>query len=164
MAIHKIVLDDDDLAEDFSLVAIHCSEEAYKLAFLLNQKLKLSLHRRNSDIQFTHDSLEVQFPIFDFEDALQYTNYYLVGNKCKSSVAMAANEGDLFTETTTERSVINHLLPEFPKADFFLKIETDFEQIPLRKNIALINEVNQVISAYEVEPHQIKSNNNLIFN
>lgn len=163
MAIHKIVLD-DDFAEDFSLVAIHCSEEAYKLAFLLNQKLNLSLHRRKSDLEFSTGDLDVSFPIFNFEDEFQYTNYYLVANKCKSKIAVSASEGELFAESVAERSVVSHLLPEFSNADYFLKIESDFEQIPLRKNIALINEVKQVISAYEVDPGQIKSNNNLIFN
>ena len=163
MAIHKIVLD-DDFAEDFSLVAIHCSEEAYKLAFLLNQKLNLSLHRRKSDLEFSTGDLEVIFPIFDFEDEFQYTNYHLVANKCKSKIAVTDAEGELFTQSISERSVISHLLPEIPGADYFLKIESDFEQIPLRKNIALINEVKQVISAYEVDANQIKSNNNLIFN
>ncbi len=163
MAIHKIVLD-EDFAEDFSLVAIHCSEEAYKLAYLLNHKLNLSLHRRNSDLEFSNDNLDVSFPIFDFEDEFQYTNYYLVANKCKSKIAAVASEGELFAEAVSERSVVSHLLPEFSNADFFLKIESDFEQIPLRKNIALINEIKQVISAYEVDASQIKSNNNLIFN
>lgn len=163
MAIHKIVLD-DDFTEDFSLVAIHCSQEAYKLAYLLNQKLNLSLHRRNTDLEFSTEDLEVSFQVFNFEDELQYTNYYLVGNKCKSKIAAATSEGELFTEAISERSVISHLLPEISNADYFLKIESDFEQIPLRKNIALINEIKQVISAYEVEASHIKSNNNLIFN
>ena len=163
MAIHKIVLD-DDFAEDFSLVAIHCSEEAYKLAYLLNQKLNLSLHRRNKDLEFSSSDLEVSFPIFNFEDEFQYTNYYLVANKCKSKITALGTEGELFAEAISERSMVSHLLPEFSNADYFLKIESDFEHIPLRKNIALINEIKQVISAYEVQASHIKSNNNLIFN
>jgi len=163
MAIHKIVLD-EDFADDFSLVAIHCSEEAYKVAYLLNQNLNLCLQRSSSDLDFSSEFREVNFPIFEFEDQFQYTNYYLVANKCKSKVDDEAKHDDLFAETISERSVVTHLLPEFKKADFFLKIESDFENIPLRKNIALINEIKQVISAYEVEVSQIKSNNNLIFN
>lgn len=163
MAIHKIVLD-DDFADDFSLVAIHCSEEAYKVAYLLNQNLNLCLQRSTSDLDFSNELMEVNFPIFEFEDQFQYTHYYLVGNKCKSKVDGDEDAGDLFTETVAERSMVTHLLPEFKNADFFLKIESDYENIPLRKNIALINEIKQIISAYEVEVSQIKSNNNLIFN
>ena len=59
---------------------------------------------------------------------------------------------------------ISHLLPEFKKVDFFLKIESDIEKFPLRKTIAQLNEINEVISAYVVENQNIKSHNNLIFN
>lgn len=163
MAVHKILLD-NDFTEDFSLVAIHCSEEAYKVAYLLNQHLNLCLRRKKSDLDFSNEGLEVSFPIFEFEDQFQYTNYYLVGNKCKSKVASMANEGELFEDAASERTTITHLLPECKQADFFLKIESDFENIPLRRMMAQINEIKQVISAYEIETNQIKSNNNLIFN
>ena len=162
MAVHKILLD-DDLSEDFSLVAIHCSEEAYKVAYLLNQHLNLCLKRKKSDLDFSNDNREVNFPIFEFEDQFQYTNYYLVANKCKSRVANIASEGELFGDSVSERTVVTHLLPEFKNTDFFLKIESDFKNIPLKRNIALINEIKQVISAFEVEISEIKSNNNLIF-
>jgi len=163
MAVHKIVLD-EDFVEDFSLVAIHCSEEAYKVAYLINQHLKLCLKRRKSDLYFSADDREVSFPIFQFEDQFQYTNYHLVSNKCKSKVANSDSESGLFAGTVSEKTVMTNLLPEFKNADFFLKIESEFEQIPLRKNIAIINEIKQIISAYEIEANQIKSNNNLIFN
>lgn len=163
MAVHKILLD-DDFTEDFSLVAIHCSEEDYKVAYLLNQHLNLCLRRKQSDLDFSNNDLEVSFPIFEFEDQFQYTHYHLVGNKCKSKLASISTEGELFEEAVSERTTITHLLPEFRKADFFLKIESEFENIPLRRILAQINEIKQVISAYEIEINQIKSNNNLIFN
>lgn len=163
MAHHKLLLD-DDLKEEFSLVAIHCSEEAYKMAYVLNQHLNLRLKRKKADLDFSNEGLQVTFPIFKFEDQFRYTTYYLVSNKCKSSVANVTSSEGLFGDDISENTVITLLLPEFKQADFFLKIESDLETIPLRKNIALINEIKQVISAYEIEARQIKSNNNLIFN
>jgi len=163
MATYKILLE-DDFAEDFSLVAIHCSEEAYKMAYLLNQHLNLRLERKKLDLDFTHDNLEISFPIFEFEDQFQYTKYYLTSNKCKSNVANTTDSVGLFGKDISERIRVTNLLPEFKKVDFFLKVETDFKNSPLRKNIALINEIKQVISAYEIDVSQIKSNNNLIFN
>ncbi|MFT4943981.1 MAG: hypothetical protein ACI8RH_001729, partial [Flavobacteriales bacterium] len=44
MGTHKLVLD-DDFEEDFSLIAIHCSEEPYKVAYILNQFARLKLRR-----------------------------------------------------------------------------------------------------------------------
>ena len=163
MAHHKLLLN-DDLKEDFSLVAIHCSEEAYKMAFTLNQHLKLRLKRKRADLDYSNEGLQVTFPIFKFEDQFRYTTYYLVSNKCKSNVANITNSEGLFGDDESESTVLTLLLPEFKEADFFLKIESDYETIPLRKNISLINEINQVISAYKIEEHHIKSNHNLIFN
>jgi hypothetical protein len=163
MAHHKLLLD-DDIKEDFSLVAIHCSEEAYKMAFTLNQHLHLRLKRKRADLDFSNDGLQVTFPIFKFEDQFQYTTYYLVSNKCKSIAANVTSSEGLFGDDVSESTVLTLLLPEFKQADFFLKIESDHKTIPLRKNVALINEIKQVISAYKIEEHQLKSNHNLIFN
>ncbi|MEL6812646.1 MAG: IPExxxVDY family protein [Bacteroidota bacterium] len=162
MAVRKILLD-DDLNEDFSLLAIHCSEEDYKVAYSLNKYLNLRLQRQETDLFLSQNEMEVSFPIFQFEDLFQYTTYYLVGNKCKTVTQSAEAIGGLFDGGASERTLISYLLPEFKNADFFLKIESDFESIPLRKNLAIINEIKQVISAYEIQSDQIKSYNNLIF-
>ncbi|MCH9661841.1 MAG: IPExxxVDY family protein [Bacteroidetes bacterium] len=162
MAVHKIILD-DDLGEEYSLLAIHCSEEPFKLAFLLNKYLQLRLKRQAADLEFIVDDTAASFPIFEFVDEFQYTTYYLVSNKCKLKVAQEENAGGLFA-TLSERTVTKTLLPEFKNVDFFLKIESDFDQVPLRKNIALLNEINQVISAYTVDNESIKSQHHLIFN
>lgn len=163
MAIHKLVLD-EDFREDFSLLAIHCSEESYKMAYSLNQHLGLRLHRMRTDVHLSKDGADAQFPIFEFLDELQYTTYYLVSNKSKTKVVQPNETGSLFAEELSEKIVNRSLLPEFKNADFFLKIESDFDQIPMRRNIAMINEIKEVISAYEIDISQIKANNNLIFN
>ncbi|MDB4299235.1 IPExxxVDY family protein [Flavobacteriaceae bacterium] len=49
MGTHKLVLD-DDFEEDFSLIAIHCSEEPYKVAYILNQFARLKLRREKVDL------------------------------------------------------------------------------------------------------------------
>ncbi|HPF09889.1 MAG TPA: IPExxxVDY family protein [Flavobacteriaceae bacterium] len=162
MAHHKLVLD-DDLEEDYSLIAIHCSEEAYKMAFLLNHKLQLRLQRRRLDLDFTQDGLEVTFPIFRFENEQLYSTYYLVSNKCHSRQAHLGSAAGLFSEETTTKNVTTYLLPEFKKVDYLIKIETDFENTPIRKTLSQVQEIKEVISAYVVESEHIKSKKNLIF-
>ncbi|MBX2828901.1 MAG: IPExxxVDY family protein [Flavobacteriaceae bacterium] len=163
MGVHKIILDDDFL-EDFSLIAIHCSEEDYKLAYLINSFLGFRLGRMKEDVVFTLEETEISFPIFQFHYEAQYTQYYLVGNKCKWEMKKE-NEGmGLFGGSGSEKIVTSYLLPELEQPDYFLKIESDGTQVPIRKYIAMINEINQVISAYEVDGDKIKSNNHLIFN
>ncbi|WP_034259983.1 IPExxxVDY family protein [Altibacter lentus] len=161
MVHHKLVLE-DDFKETYSLLAIHCSEEAYKVAYLINQFVGLKLQRNNRDLEFSNNGLEVSFPRFIYDNEEQYTTYDLVANKCRSVVANVHSSGGLFTENASE-TVTTRLIPEFKKVDYFLKIISDFELIPLRKLISDINEIKQVISAYPVDVDSVKSKRNLIF-
>ncbi|GER58556.1 IPExxxVDY family protein [Patiriisocius marinus] len=162
MGTHKLILD-DDFAEDFSLIAIHCSEESYKLAYLLNQFVGLKLRREALDLEYSNNGLEITFPLFGFNDVMKYTTYYLVANKCKSQVAKLASSGGLFGDLSQEETVTTILIPEYKQVDFFLKIQSDYDQVATRNLIANINDIKQVISAYDVQTENLKSKNNLIF-
>jgi len=160
MAHLKLILE-DDYKEVFSLLAIHCSEADYKMAYLLNQYAGLRLRRKKVDLDFSENGLQVTFPIFEFENQPQYTTYHLVANKCKSFPAHVNSSQGLFAEDNSE-TLTTYLIKEYKNVDYFLKIYSDFESIPLRKLISNINEIKEVISAYSIEPEQIKLKNNLI--
>jgi hypothetical protein len=162
MAHHKLVFD-EDFEEPFALIAIHCSEEDYKLAYLMNHHLNMRLKRKKTDLDFSTEGLLITFPLYDFEDVHKYTHFYLVANKCRSVEAGLQSSGGLFAEMATEKSRVHYLLPELKKVDYFLKIYSDFETVPLRKILSEINEIKQVISAYTLDMNDIKSKNNLIF-
>jgi hypothetical protein len=68
----------------------------------------------------------------------------------------------LFSSELPE-TVVTYLLPEHKRADFFLKIYSDFEIIPMRKLVFEINQIKQVISAYTIDAEELKSKSNLIF-
>ncbi len=159
---HKLVLDEIDV-EEFSLIAIHCSEEPYKMAFLLNQSVKFRLKRKAVDLAYSNNGLEISFPHYVYNDALKYRDFHLISNKCKSPEAIVHSSGSLFENTSSEKFIVTYLLPEHKKADYILKIYSDFENIPLRKFISEINEIKQVVSAYSIDVESIKSKNNLIF-
>lgn len=162
MGVQKLILT-DDFADDFLLVAIHCSEEAYKLAFLLNQFAGLRLKRSRKDLEFSNDGLAITFPLFDFEDEMRYIDYDLVANKCISQSARVASSGGLFGSENITELITTFLLPECKQVDFFLKISTDAPSVAIRKIVTDINEIKQVISAYQIDTDQLKSINNLIF-
>jgi hypothetical protein len=162
MGTHKLVLD-DDFAEDFSLIAIHCSEEAYKVAYLLNQFACLKLQRNKVDLAYSSNGLEITFPLFGFEDIAGYTDYSLVANKCKSAVAKTKSSEGLFGNTLGNETVITYLIPELKKVDYFLKIQSDFDKAGTKMLITVINDIKQIISAYEVGTETLKSKHNLIF-
>lgn len=155
---------DDDFQDEFSLIAIHCSDEPFKMAYMLNKKIPLRLVRKKKDIDFSNQGLEVSFPIFEFEDEYNYLLYNLVANKNKSLSAKIHSSGGLFDEISSEKTISTFLINEFKTVDFFLKIHSDFEKVSTRNIISAINEIEQVISAYDVDIDKIKSKNNLIFN
>jgi hypothetical protein len=163
MATHKLILG-NDFQDEFSLIAIHCSDEPYKMAYMLNKKIPLRLERKKKDIDFSNQGLEVSFPIFEFEDEYNYILYNLVANKNKSLTAKIYSSGGLFDELSSEKTISTVLINEFKTVDFFLKIHSDYEKVSTRNIISAINEIEQVISAYNVDIDKIKSKNNLIFN
>ncbi len=162
MSHYKLHLE-DDYEEDFILIAIHCSEEAYKMAFLINKHLSMQLKRKKSDLQFINDEKVSSFSLFEYENEQQYSHFYLVENKCKLILETSNPVGSLFEDRNSEKMTITHVLPELKKVDYFLKIESDESSFPLRKLLAQVNEIKEVISAYVVENKKIKSQNNLIF-
>ena len=107
--------------------------------------------------------LEITLPLFGFEDHTEYTDYSLVANKCKSAITKTNNSGGLFGNTTDKETVITYLIPELKKVDYFLKIQSDFDNLGTKMLINEINDIKQIISAYQVEPETLKSKDNLIF-
>lgn len=163
MANHKLILE-GDFQEEFSLIAIHCSEEPYKMAYMLNKHMSLRLSRKKLDVDFSSQGLDISFPLFEYEDELSYIIYNLVSNKNKSLTAKFQSSGGLFSDVSSEKTITTFLLKEFKNVDYFLKIQSDYEKVSTKKLISTINEIEQVISAYTIESEKIKSKNNLIFN
>lgn len=163
MANHKLILD-DTLDEDFSLIAIHCSEESFKLAYLLNAYGHLKLKRCNEDIFYTTKDIKACFPLFHFSDVNKCIDYYLVTNKSRTQQIQTQKNNTLFSSLIQEQIVMTQLIAEHKKVDYFLKIQNDYKGENLKKLMAPINEIKQVISAYEIDISTLKSKDNLIFN
>jgi len=162
LAHHKLVLE-DDTNEQYTLLAIHCSEEPYKLAFMLNRVLSIQLKRESLDLDFSNKGLEVTFPIFDYRNKLNHSFFHLVANKCFSRSAKVHSSGGLFEDVESEKTITTYLLPEFKTVDYILKIQDDYENVSIRNLITTISGIEQVISVYKIEDHKVKSKSNLIF-
>jgi hypothetical protein len=162
LAHHKLILG-DDTKEQYTLLAIHCSEEPYKLAFMLNKALSIQLKRKPLDLDFSNKGLQVTFPIFNFKNKLNHSIFHLVANKCFSRSAKVQSSGGLFEEIESEKTITTYLLPEFKTVDFILKIYDDYKNVSIRNFITTISEIEQVISVYKIDDHNVKSKSNLIF-
>ena len=159
MAVHKLLVDEfyDD---SFSLIAIHCRLEDYRLAYLLNKHLNINLVRLPQDLDYKY--LDADYSIYQWLDEQQQTTWNMVSNVCKKEEASLQSSGSLFN---TEQTVlkISHLLPEFKKVDFFIKITTDEELVDENALLHKLQNIPQLITCYSIDPENIKSKDNLIF-
>lgn len=162
MATHKLLFD-EEMEDPFSLVAIHCSEEDYKLAYLLNQYLRTQFRRNKKEVDFSSEGQIITFPLYNYEDIKNYNHFYLVANKCKVIEASLQSSGGLFAETVSDKATTHYLIPELKNVDYFLKINADLGNFPIEALVSETNKIKQVISAYTIETDKIKSKNNLIF-
>lgn len=154
----RLVLDLLDEAP-YELLALHCSLEPYRLAFLLNQKLGLQLRRNRSDVYIWYPEGEGAHACYEYENPYNYLKYYLVKNRSHRDLQEQPASG-LFP---TIQGGPTYLVPEHKKADYFLKVRIEASHFSMKKTCTGILQIPQVVAAYSMNKSQIKSKNNLIF-
>lgn len=159
MAIHKLEVDDFYDA-DFSLIAIHCRLEDYRLAYLLNKQLNISLKRLELDLDFKY--FEASYSIFEWEDIQQDTTWHLISNVCKKEEDSLQSMGSLF-DTTTKVLKTHYLMPELKNVDYLLKIENESPLLSEQETLQHILDTPRIITAYTVDAEQLKYKDYLIF-
>lgn len=152
---------EDDLEESFDLIAIHCSEEAFKMAYLLNQFTDLKLIRCKKDLDLIQHKKTVYFPVFSYKDIAQHTDYYLIQNKSHPTEEEEKEEN--LTSLFADNPRSYYLVPQYKRAEFFIKIAHENEHYPIKNLISRITKIRQVVSVYVVDVSLLKSKNNLIF-
>lgn len=162
MAVHK--LDFNDFNEiDYQLIAIHTSLEDYRLAYFINQKLPINLSRNKDEIHIKINEGETKFSRFYYYDKENEISWNLIQNKNEVIQQKKDNSPNLFSNINMEVSTKVFLLPEFKKVDYFLKIENKQESLNSIKIQLLLNTIENISTAYNIETSKIKSKNNLIF-
>lgn len=163
MAIHKLDLGEFDEI-DYHLIAIHTSLEDYRLAYFINQKFPINLGKNKNEIQINIKEGETKFSRFYYHDVEKGISWNLIQNK--NEVIQQKNDNrqnNLFSNISMEVSTKVYLLPEFKKADYFLKIENLEDDSNVTAIQVLLNTIDSISTAYTVETNKIKSKNNLIF-
>ena len=161
MAVHKLILDDIFDESVFTLIAIHCTIEDYRLAYLLNKFLGINLVRKKFDLDFNNG--KALYSIYKWEDKKQMLTWNLVSNICKTSDYEQTNSGLLF-ETTQSITKTFNLLPELKTVNYLLKIDDEFNVKREKHIINRILSIPQIATAYTIDQNQLKSRDNLIFN
>ena len=131
-------LSSDDLENDYKLIGIHSNIEPYKLAFKINQKLKIHLKRCSYDISFK-DKNSI-FDLYKHSSETYNTKLYLILNKSFNEREI---KGQLLFENLSESSF---LIPELRKVEYFLKIEGGNFNIKTLLNRLI--EFDNIISCY----------------
>ena len=149
----KLKLNHFALDDNFHLIAIHSNSEIFKIAFEINDRLKVSL-KRIKDISFVDK--KAYHSIYKYE-SLKYD----------SKIFFFSNKSDLEENQITQGMIfqdlaqLNFIISEFPKAEYFLKIEQgEFDITWLINNLKMCS---GILSCYKVEIKNEKSKYNLIF-
>lgn len=160
MALHRLLVDDfeDGL---YSLFAIHCTLEDYRVVYLLNQHLNLNLRRKRFDLDFRNEM--ASYSIYEWEDQETLAMWNLVSNVCKKEEFTAVNPGSLFDAPRKVMRTYN-LIPEYKRVNYLLKIDTDGQYLNEKAIINKIQEIQQIVTVYSIDASQLKSKDNLIFN
>jgi hypothetical protein len=161
MAVHKLILDDVFDETVFTLIAIHCTIEDYRLAYLLNKFLRINLCRKRIDLDFKNG--KSAYSIYNWEDKKQLIDWNLVSNICKTKDYTQSNSGLLF-ETTQSITKTYNLLPELKTVNYLLKIDDELNLVKEKYIINTILSIPQIATAYTIDQSQLKSKDNLIFN
>ncbi|WP_100613577.1 IPExxxVDY family protein [Confluentibacter citreus] len=160
MAVHKLILDDFFEEAPYTLIAIYCAVEDYRLAYLLNKYLKIHLTRKPSDLDYNNG--KSTFSIFEWEDPKYLTIWNLVHNVCKSESYQKASQQSLF-DSEEKITKTFYLIPEYKQVNYFLKIDNEFDDDQEKLIIDTILKIPQISTSYRIDGNQLKSKNNLIF-
>lgn len=162
MAIHKLDFGEFDEI-DYQLIAIHTSLEDYRIAYFINQKLSINLSKNENEIQINIKEGETKFSRFYYFDNEKGISWNLIQNKNEVIQQKKDNSQNLFSNVNMEVATKVYLLSEFKKVEYFLKIENMEETMNLEEILALLNTINNISTAYQVDINKIKAKNNLIF-
>jgi len=159
MALHKLFVD-DFYDSSFSLIAIHCRLEDYRLAYLLNKYLKLNLERKENDLDYNY--FAATYSIYEWENKEEYMTWNLVSNVCRKEEDSLQSSGSLFEISNTVLKTY-HLIPELKGVDYLLKIYNEAQMFHEKLVIHKLQSIPQIITTYNVDVEQLKSKEYLIF-
>ncbi|MBT8265669.1 MAG: IPExxxVDY family protein [Bacteroidia bacterium] len=160
MALHKLHVDQfyDD---SYSLFALHCTLEDYRVAFLLNSNLNIKLKRLKRDLDFEYTT--ASYAIYEWEDEKKQMTWNLVANICRREEDSLTSSGSLFSEKEKIVRTFN-LLPEYKNVNYLLKISSEGNPVNEKSIINKIQNIPQIATVFAIDAEALKSGDHLIFN
>ena len=136
---------DEGYAINFELVGLVCNKKEYKLAWHLNQALKISLAKQD-DIKIEYaDNTSILISNYRYET--EYLSIELLQNRLVGG-----------------RSGQNQLLmPELKQFDYLLKFKDDTDELTSENVNAIIKEIMIIEYAVRLNFDHLKSKENLLY-
>ena len=149
MAVYKLDVN-DFVDDDFELLGVHTTLECYHLAYFMNKNFNIQFERR--------ENIDA-FEFYEFDDEKNRMLWNLVANKgVQDKKDTTITQESLFETETTE---VIHLLPEYKKIDYLIKITDNTHDI--QNMIEKMKAIPQIITTFAIDVSNLKSKNNLIF-
>lgn len=161
MAIHKLQIDDFVMV-DYKLIAIHSPLEDYRLAYFLNNALRLRLEKDPVDIGIKIHEGESCFSRFIFTDNHSEITWNFIQNQNRV-VSQQMQMVSLFEDTGYALTTRVFLIPEFKTVDYILKMENTPDDFNPEAIVNTLQKVKHINTAYTIDQNKLKSKNNLIF-
>ncbi|MGB5262941.1 MAG: IPExxxVDY family protein [Lutimonas sp.] len=155
----KILSIDFEYDHDYTLLGIHTPLEDFRLAFLINDKLELKLRKYKEDLDLYLKNEKSSFSIYIFDDTHKMMTWSLITNKNITKETSISQSGNLFDDPPIQ----SYLIPEKKQVDFFLKMDSQLAYEETKELINKIKTINQIVTLYTIDPNDLKSRDNLIF-
>lgn len=127
---------------DFVLIGICSHEKDYRICWAINNKLGFDLKKTDDleikDKKLTENSL---FSMYVHENPDEFIEYYVIANRGANGL----------------------LVPEQKQVDYFLLIRGTVSTEQVEALVKQMRELSMVLTAYEIDPSQLKSKQNLLF-
>ncbi|TCK67945.1 hypothetical protein DFQ05_1729 [Winogradskyella wandonensis] len=159
MALHKLLVD-DFYDETYTLIAIHCRLEDYRLAYMINKFLSINLERKEKDLDLNYTASS--YAIYHWYNKANDVTWNLITNICKKEEEGLSSSGVLFSEDRKVTKTYN-LIPELKQVDYFIKITSDTYVVNEKMIMDTLQSIPQIITSYTVDLSKIKSKEHLIF-
>jgi len=160
MGTYKLLLE-ESIGYDFTVIALHGSLEPYYVAYLLNKYLDIQLARTPKDLIIEQEvGIQRAYTCFEYKDMFRYIDYYVFENKIKTTSTKQLDEGLFESEDTTQTQFF---IPEMQQVDYFIKVIEDGYAFAKAKTLKTLNQIPQIVTAYEVDVEKLKNKQNLIF-
>ncbi len=124
---------------DFQLIGLYCHFKDYRLAWALNKRFEFDFVKQDP-YAITNEEEIQEFSYYTFSIEHQELYYYLLANRSEHGL----------------------LIPERKDIDYFIIIDGLYERSKKKEFITQLSTLNEVLSAVEVNPKELRSKQNLL--